>query len=63
MAIRLDSIYYYDVSALTDQERVAFDASSTPGTYLYADYKDHVIAALEKSFGSADVKPGNKAVK
>src|SRR6266446_4203710 len=38
VVIRLDSIYYYDISALTDQERAAFDANSTPGTYPYADY-------------------------
>jgi hypothetical protein len=63
VVIRLDSIYYYDVRRLTDQERAAFDANLTPGTYPYADYKAHVIAALQKSFGSTDVQPGKKAVK
>lgn len=63
VVIRLDSIYHYDVSALTAQELAAFNANSIPGTYPYADYKAHVIAALEKSFGSADVQPGTKAVK
>jgi hypothetical protein len=63
VVIRLDSIYHYDVSALTAQELAAFNANSIPGTYPYADYKAHVIAALEKSFGSADVQAGKKAVK
>jgi len=33
-----------------------------PGAYPYADYKAHVIEALEESFED-DVKPGAKAVK
>jgi hypothetical protein len=63
VVIRLDSLYYHDVSALTNQERAIFDASFVPATYGYANYKADVIAALQKSFGSADVQPGNKAVK
>ncbi len=61
--ICLDSIYHYDVSALTAQELAAFNADLIPGTYPYADYKAHVIAALVKSFGAGDVKPDKKAVK
>ena len=63
VVIRLDSIYHYDVSALTAQELAAFNANLIPGSYPYADYKAHVIAALEQSFGSADIQAGKKAVK
>ena len=63
VVIRLDSIYYYDTSALTPQELQTFHAAFVPGTYSYTDYKGHVVAALQKSFGQGDVKPGNKAVK
>ena len=62
VVIRLDSIYHYDISALNAQEVAAFNSSSVPGDYPYADYKAHVIAALEESFGSSDVQPGKKAV-
>lgn len=63
VVIRLDSIYHYDVTALNAQELAAFKAALIPGTYPYADYKAHVVAALQESFGAADVKPGKKAVK
>src|SRR5258708_1063699 len=62
IVIRLNSIYYYDTSALTPQDLFVFNAGLSPGTYPYADYKSHVVAALEKQFGS-DVKPGTKAIK
>jgi hypothetical protein len=62
VVIRLDSVYYYDISALTLDEQARFNAALIPGTYPYADYKGHVVAALEESFGS-DVKPDKKAVK
>jgi hypothetical protein len=62
VVIRLDSIYYYDVAALTAQDLAAFNAAVIPGTYPYADYKAHVVAALQKSFGGA-VKPDKKAIK
>jgi hypothetical protein len=63
VVIRLDSIYHFNVKALTAQELAAFSANFISGNYPYADYKAHVIAALEKSFGSADVQAGEKAVK
>ena len=63
VVIRLDSIYHYDIDALTPAEQASFNAVLIPGTYPYADFKAGVIAALVKSFGTADVKPDKKAVK
>ncbi|MGH9928262.1 MAG: nucleotidyltransferase domain-containing protein [Pyrinomonadaceae bacterium] len=63
VVIRLDSVYYYDISALTPAELAAFNAAFSPGTYPYATYKADVVAALERSFGAADVSPEKKAVK
>jgi len=63
VVIRLDSLFYHDVGTLTNQERAIFDANFIPATYTYATYKADVIAALQKSFGSTDVQPGNKAIK
>jgi len=62
VVIRLDSIYHYDTSALTPQELAAFNTALIPGTYSYADYKGHVVAALQESF-AADVKSDAKAIK
>lgn len=63
VVIRLDSVYYYDTSALTPAELAAFNAALSPGTYPYAAYKADVVAALQKSFGAADVSPEKKAIK
>lgn len=63
VVIRLDSIYHYDISALTPQDLALFNASSVPGTYPYANFKADVTAALQTRFGAASVKPGNRAIK
>lgn len=63
VVIRMDSIYYYDTSALNVQEVQAFYASLIPATYTYDEYKSQVVEALQKSFGKDDVKVGEKAVK
>lgn len=63
VVIRLDSIYHYDTSKLNPQDLQAFQSTLVPGTYSYSDFKSHVIAALQKSFGQNDVKAGKKAVK
>jgi len=63
VVIRLDSVYYYDTSALTPQGLANFNDNLIAGTYPYVDYKGHVIAALEKSFGAGAVKAGKKAIK
>jgi hypothetical protein len=63
VVIRLDSAYHYDVSALNAQEIAVFNAAFIPAEYLYTEYKADVVAALQKSFGAADVKVDKKAVK
>jgi tRNA nucleotidyltransferase (CCA-adding enzyme) len=61
VVIRLDSTYHYDTTSLTPQELLVFNAGFIPGTYPYAEYKAHVVAALQKRFGVAVVKPDTKA--
>jgi hypothetical protein len=63
VVILLNSVYYYDISALNALQVGAFNAAFTPATYPYADYKAHVIETLQKSFGAASVNPDKKAVK
>ncbi len=63
IVMRLDAIYYYDTSALEPQDLQIFNAEFVLGTYSYADYKNHVIAALTKSFGASDVDADKKAIK
>jgi hypothetical protein len=63
VVIRLDSIYHYDITALNAQELAAFNSARLPGTYPYADYKAHVVTALQRGFGAANVIPDKNAVK
>ena len=63
VVIRLDSVYYYDVSDLTPAELATFNAAFSAATYPYATYKADVVEALQKSFGVADVSPEKKAIK
>jgi hypothetical protein len=63
IVICLRDVYYYDISELNEQHRAIFNASFTPATYAYSDYKADVIAALRKSFGTTDVDAGKKSIK
>ena len=63
VVIRLDSIFHYDLSALTDADRAAFETGfggSAP--YTYNGFKTDVFDALKKSFGNS-VTVGQKAIK
>ena len=62
VVIRLDSTYFYDTSQLSPQQLQLFQASFSPATYMYNDYKTDVIEALKKCFGT-DVIPGEKPIK
>lgn len=61
--IRLDSIFYYDTSALSPAELAAFNASLLPGNYSYDSYKAGVVAALKNAFGADAVQIDKRAVK
>ena len=61
--IRLDSTFSYGLDDLTANERAVFERMHSGGaTYTHAQFKAHVIAALEAAFPRA-VTPGNKAIK
>ncbi len=63
VVIRFDDVYFYDISALSDEQKHAFH-SATGGsvTYGYFDFKRDVIAALQGSFGEKTVNVGKKAI-
>lgn len=69
VVIRLDDLYYYDISELNATDKQIFNASSGTVTYDLPDFKADVIAALKKSFDAdktfdaPDVQPGKKAIK
>jgi hypothetical protein len=63
VVICLDTTYFYDTSDVNPQDLQRFNASFSPASYLYADFKSDVVSALEKSFTKADVTPASKAIK
>jgi hypothetical protein len=63
LVIRYDGAYYYDLDALSDNERAAFHLQHpSAATYAYSDFKKHVLTALTSAFGDS-VRPGTKAIK
>ncbi|MGH9770124.1 MAG: nucleotidyltransferase domain-containing protein [Candidatus Acidiferrales bacterium] len=63
VVIRLDSIFYYDTSALSPAELAAFNAALIPGSYPYKAYKADVIAAVTDAFGAHAVTIGKRALR
>lgn len=63
VVIRLDSIFNYDLTKLTDAEKLLYEGYVSAATYSFDNFKNAVIAQLQKRFGIAAVSVGNKAVK
>lgn len=59
--IRLDDVYYSDISELSPEDKETFERSFVPATYSYDQYKLDVLNALVERFGP-DVKAGDKAI-
>ena len=61
VVIRIDDIYYTDLSNLSDEDKHRYNAARTNADYSVGQFKADVIAWLTKQYGTA-VKPGGKAV-
>lgn len=62
IVIRLTSIYYYNSSQLDDQEKINFEAESSPGGgYTFWQFRTDVLQWLRAKFGG-EVKDGKKAI-
>jgi hypothetical protein len=63
VVIRYDGAYYYDLDALSDDEKATYHRQyPSDATYSYGDFKKHVQAALTSAFSNS-VKPGTKAIR
>jgi len=63
IVMRLDSVFYYDISSLSAEDQARFNKNSSPGSTSYAAFKSQVVAQLEKRFGKSNVDATKKAVK
>lgn len=61
IALRLSSIYYYDISNLNAADRERFENNRSPGGYSHKKFKEEVLAWLTEKYGTG-VKPGKKAI-
>jgi hypothetical protein len=61
VVMRLDSVYYTDLSRLSDAEKVAYQSASSDASYTFGDFQRQVITHLTNKFGTA-VRPGKKAI-
>lgn len=59
VVIRLDDVYYDDLTSLSSEDTAAYNQARVPATYAYDQYKKDVIKALTNRFGS-DVKVGTR---
>lgn len=61
IVICLSSVYYHDVSELTEQEATAFHADWRAANYTFNQYKADVTNWLKQCFGDG-VRAGSKAI-
>lgn len=62
--IRLDSIFYGDVSGLSNEDLQAYRNafSGSAADYTFSEFKQGVVNRLTNAFGSSNVSAGNKAI-
>lgn len=61
VVIRMDDIYYFGLTDLSEEDRAIFDAARTAGGYSFNEFRTDVTTQLVRKFGS-DVKPQKKAI-
>lgn len=63
VVVQLNDVYYHDISELPLEQQQLFNSSRTPATYSLNAFKQSVIVALQRYFGSQNVTIGNKSIK
>lgn len=61
IVMKLSSIYYSDLTNLTEDDKTLYNSQRSSAAYSYTDFKRDVLAHLIAKFG-ASVKPGSKAI-
>jgi Nucleotidyltransferase domain len=62
VVVELESVFYYDLEGLPQDQQDAFSAAHPPAAYGYEEFKKDVVAQLQGKFGAA-IDPDGKAVK
>lgn len=61
VVIRIDSVYYDDVTNLNESEKLSYKSAWSAAEYSYNDFKSDVISQLNKKFPGS-VTPRKKAI-
>ena len=61
IVMRLDSVFYSDLSSLSESDKAAYEVNRSPAQYSWSEFRNEVIAQLIKGYG-ASVQPGSKAI-
>lgn len=61
VVMRLDSVFYYDLSRMTQPEREAYEKNFGDGQYSVGQFKTEVLGWLKKNYGDG-AKSGKKAL-
>jgi hypothetical protein len=61
IVMKIDSIFYHDISRLPQAEQAAYGGSHSDASYALSDFKRDVTNALRMRFG-VDVQSGGKAI-
>ncbi len=61
IVIRLDDLFFSDLSQLSAAEQTAYHSAYSNATYTYANFKNDVVNVLRKQYGNA-AKAGEKAI-
>jgi len=62
VVIRLDSVFFHDLSEMPQEQQSAFIAAHTDSIYKYDNFKSEVLTTLNTNFGQS-VKAGTRAIK
>ncbi|AQS92454.1 hypothetical protein A0U94_14905 (plasmid) [Gluconobacter albidus] len=61
IVMRLDSIFYTDLSELSASDKANYETNRSPAQYSWTEFRKEVITQLVKAYGSA-VQPRSKAI-
>jgi len=63
VVVRHDSYYFYDLGRLTPEEKAAYEASSTPASYTFSQFKNDMQTILAEEFGQNEIERKNKCIR
>jgi Nucleotidyltransferase domain len=62
VVVQLNGTYYRNISRLSPAQQMAYEARHSPADYLWSQFRDDVLSALQASYGTALVRPRNKCI-